>query len=113
MARNYPIIYNFETVSNDYWEGEQFVIDLNNEAMDLTNVGIEVYFKQRKSNEIVKQLTINNGVVVDDVAGGILSIGGIVLDIPFGRYDWGIVFTIMNQKKTYIKGIAVLTKNVD
>ena len=97
-------------ISGNTWSGiPSYTFVENNSAIDLTNASIEMFVKSfynLASPTVLSLLSPNSGITITEPAtSGNISIPERVVDIPVGRYVWGMNITLSSGNiKTYLMG---------
>jgi len=106
--------YNFPThTSGDTFDGVQFEMVLNEAPMDLTGVAIKLEIKKRNTSKALVTKTNGSGITITDAAAGEFRINAFDVDLEPGVYEYDVQLTFASgSKKTYIKGLWTITKQI-
>jgi hypothetical protein len=104
-------------ISGDTWPGiGQISFNRNNIPIDFTNAFLEmgVKFNSSIANPPVLTLTtLNSGITITNAISGTISILPQIIDIPPGKYNWYLSFTLeTGEKKTYLMGQWHILPNI-
>lgn len=112
-----PKTYNFK----DHYKGDTFngiqITMLTGDGItpvNLTGVDISVDFrKESKIGELLKNITVGNGITVTTPSTGIFVIEPFIIDWDPLKYYYDIEYTFSNNSvKTYVKGYIKVKQDV-
>lgn len=97
-------------ITGNTWNGlADITFVRNNSAIDLTGASVEMFVKSYynlASPKILNLFSPNSGILlISPTSAGIINIPKQIVDIPVGRYVWGITLNLSGgEVKTYLMG---------
>lgn len=99
-----PEIYHIpDHYSGDTFEALIITLEEDSSPIDLTAATIEIDF-ETLSGQKKLELTVGDGITINDALNGEFQIDEQVISLPTGRYKYDIQVTIGNTVTTYLKG---------
>lgn len=109
--------YNIsEQYRGDTFDGVRFTLinKSDNTPINLTNTAIRVQFRfEKEKGKVLKNLTIGDGITVEDAVNGIFKIDSFIIDFDAGHYKYDVQVTFENGViKSYIRGYMNVIQDV-
>lgn len=117
MKQNIPTTYNFpDHYKGDTFNGMQFTLKdtVSEDAIDLTDVLIYIQFRRgSKIGQIVKDLSIGQGITLTDAINGIFRIDPFINNWAVSIYFYDVQMKFANEViRTYVTGTQNLVQDV-
>ena len=100
MAQTYNLP---DAYRGDTYEEIQFTITIDGTPLDLTGATIAMEFrKDSKLGELVKRISIGNGITVVDTVGGVFKIDSFLMTFISGLYYYDIPIQCLRERYRHI-----------
>ena len=109
-------IYNIDTqTKDDTFNGVQYTFtnESDDSPVDLTDAAIKTEFRVGSPRgQVVKEITVDNGITIDDAINGVMSFDSFIIDWRATTYKYDIQITFPNGVvKTYVRGSLIVEQD--